>query len=315
MSESSLIRSLRGIRLNLRAPATQQSDDNTDLDHDELAARLAQADVDADEASAAVDQPVELSDSEAALAEIPQQAVSDDYWQQARRPLTSLAFVLPLLAIYEFGVLSLGPEAMRNGADVWLRQILDAIGFGQYFLLPILTVGILLGWHHVTGQSWRVSPVVLYGMLAECVVLACGMIVLAQIQGAVLQAIQSPSANFSLTASIGEEQPDRWSRVVSFSGAGIYEEVMFRLALLPITFGVLRSIVASKRLGKIGAMVLTSLVFSAAHYVGPMGQTFEIYSFGFRFLAGMIFSLLFVYRGFGIAAGTHAAYDIFVGVF
>ena len=52
-----------------------------------------------------------------------------DYWQQSRRPLASLAFVTPLLAIYEFGVLWLGPQAMRNGADVWLRQWLDEIGF------------------------------------------------------------------------------------------------------------------------------------------------------------------------------------------
>ena len=52
-----------------------------------------------------------------------------DYWQQSRRPLTSLAFVTPLLAVYEAGVLWLGPQAMRNGADVWMRQILRLAGF------------------------------------------------------------------------------------------------------------------------------------------------------------------------------------------
>ena len=65
-----------------------------------------------------------------------------DYWQQSRRPLTSLAFVTPLLIIYEAGVLWLGPQAMRNGADVWLRQLLDLLGFSQYFLLPVLTLGL-----------------------------------------------------------------------------------------------------------------------------------------------------------------------------
>ena len=63
-----------------------------------------------------------------------------DYWQQSRRPLTSLAFVTPLLLVYEAGVLWLGPHAMRNGADVWLRQLLDLLGFSQYFLLPLLTL-------------------------------------------------------------------------------------------------------------------------------------------------------------------------------
>src|SRR3990170_3082495 len=47
------------------------------------------------------------------------------YWRESQRPLVSLAFVLPLLVVYEGGVLWLGPAAMRNGADVWLRQLLD----------------------------------------------------------------------------------------------------------------------------------------------------------------------------------------------
>ena len=79
-------------------------------------------------------------------------ALGGDYWQQSRRPLVSLAFVAPLLLIYEAGILWLGPQAMRNGADVWLRQLLDLLGFSQYFLLPLLTVGLLAGWHHVTRQ-------------------------------------------------------------------------------------------------------------------------------------------------------------------
>ena len=105
------------------------------------------------------------------------------YWQQSRRPLTCLAFVSPLLALYEVGVLWLGPLAMRNGADVWLRQLLDLLGFGQYFLLPVLTVAILLGWHHATRQTWQVVPGVLYGMVAECLLLAIALVVIARLQG------------------------------------------------------------------------------------------------------------------------------------
>jgi hypothetical protein len=39
------------------------------------------------------------------------------------------------------------------------------------------------------------------------------------------------------------------------------------------------------------------------------------FGFVFRFLAGVFFSVLFVYRGFGIAAGSHAAYDVLLGLF
>src|SRR5262245_23573796 len=109
-------------------------------------------------------------------------AFRGDYWQQSRRPLVSLAFVAPLLLIYEAGILWLGPQAMRNGADVWLRQLLDLLGFSQYFLLPLLTVGLLAGWHHVTRQPWRVSPKVLYAKFTECLVLAVTLVIIARVQ-------------------------------------------------------------------------------------------------------------------------------------
>jgi membrane protease YdiL (CAAX protease family) len=69
------------------------------------------------------------------------------------------------------------------------------------------------------------------------------------------------------------------------------------------------------------AVLLTSLAFAAAHYAGPYGEPVQLFcstfwfSFSFRFLAGVFFGTLFVYRGFGVAAGTHAGYDILVGVF
>src|SRR5262245_61288691 len=87
-----------------------------------------------------------------------------DYLRQSRLPLASLAFVLPLLVLYEGGVLLLGEEASRNGADVWLRGGLNHLGLAHYFLLPLLTVGLLLSAQHVSGQPWRFAPVAIYGM-------------------------------------------------------------------------------------------------------------------------------------------------------
>ena len=110
----------------------------------------------------------------------------DDYAEQSRRPLAALAFVLPLLALYEAGVLLLGPQAVRNGADVWLRQSLDQLGFGQYFLLPVMTIGMLLAWHHVAQDRWQLSVVVLYVMFAECAVLGLGLVGVGRLQAVVM---------------------------------------------------------------------------------------------------------------------------------
>jgi membrane protease YdiL (CAAX protease family) len=61
--------------------------------------------------------------------------------------------------------------------------------------------------------------------------------------------------------------------------------------------------------------VISSLLFALAHHVGANGELFDTYCFIFRFIAGVFFSILFIYRGFGITAGSHAAYDILVGMF
>ena len=235
------------------------------------------------------------------------------YWQQSRRPLSCLAFVAPLLVLYEGGVLWLGPQAMRNGADVWLRQLLDLMGFGQYFLLPLLTVAILLGWHHTTTQKWQIVPGVLYTMFAECLLLGLALVVIARLQGALLSTFLTAQPDWPVQASLNTAI-GATGKVIAFFGAGIYEEVLFRLTLLPLAVWGLRLAGCGPRQALVGAIVATSLLFSAAHYVGPLGQPLDISTFLFRSVAGGFFAVLFVYRGFGIAAGTHALYDILVGL-
>jgi membrane protease YdiL (CAAX protease family) len=238
------------------------------------------------------------------------------YWHEARRPLTSLAFVAPLLLFYELGVLSLGSRAIRNAADVWLRQWLDLLGFGQYFLLPVLTCAALLAWHHALGQPWRFRCQVLYGMLVESLGLGLLLLVLAASQRVLLNSIL-PAASVD-----SPEQGGLWVLMVGYVGAGIYEELLFRLLLLPAVLGCYRLAGLSPRLSLVAAVLTVSLLFSAAHYqfnavlAGyhfqmPYGETFAWFSFLFRFLAGIFFSVLFWYRGFGIAVGTHAVYDLY----
>jgi membrane protease YdiL (CAAX protease family) len=240
---------------------------------------------------------------------------SGDYWQQSRRPLVSLVFLLPLLCIYEGGVLLLGAAGMRNGADVWLRQLLELLGFGQYFLLPALTVAVLLAWHHTTRQPWRVGPAILYAMLAECLALSLVLLVIARVQDSVFSMWLTQGQPWPVKAALWTELAEWFGRLAGYLGAGIYEELLFRLMLLPAVAWGLRWVGLADPPALIAAIVATSVLFSAAHYLGPHGDAFGWYSFVFRLMAGGFFAVLFVYRGFGIAAGSHAAYDIFVGMF
>jgi membrane protease YdiL (CAAX protease family) len=151
---------------------------------------------------------------------------------------------------------------------------------------------------------------VLYAMAAESALFAFLLLAIACLQSNVLSIVgviepcQLPGA---------EVARDAFGRMVRYFGAGIYEELLFRLLLVPATMAAIGLAFASRRVKIAGALLLTSLIFSAAHYVGPHGDAFAWHSFSFRFLAGALFAGLFVYRGFGIAAGTHALYDVLVG--
>ena len=223
---------------------------------------------------------------------------AERYWVESRRPLASLVFIAPLLIIYEAAVLLLG---VQNGADVFMRRLLDLLGFGQHLLLPILTVCILLGWHYLSRQPWQLSGGILSAMAVESLML-----------GICLRAI-----SFAQNALVGLSVGGKIKDAVGFLGAGVYEELLFRLILLSAAAWVFRRAGTTSRMSLILAAILTSLLFAAAHYriVWPGGDDFQWFSFAFRFLAGMFFAVVFIYRGFGIAAGSHAAYDLLVGVF
>lgn len=233
------------------------------------------------------------------------EVVDTSYWTEAARPFASLWFTLPILAAYEIGVLSMGAEALRNGADVWLRQALLEVGFGAWCLLPVLAVGILLGWHHVTGQRWRVGPTVIPAMVLESFGWA---ILLTFIASIMCWGFQPADTTASLnTAS---------ARIIAFMGAGVYEELLFRMMLLPAMIAAFLAVGMSRWQAAAVGVVISSVIFSAAHYdfVNAYGDSFEWFTFSFRFVAGVFFSCLFLKRGFGVAVGAHAFYDILVGV-
>jgi hypothetical protein len=222
---------------------------------------------------------------------------TDDYWHQSRQPLASLLFVAPLLVIYEVGVLAFG--ATPNGADAAMQWTFERLGVGQHLLPPALVVCTLLGWHYVVHQPWRLSGGILSAMIVESVLLAVVLRVICFLQGTLI------------SLSLGE----RLNRAVGYLGAGIYEEYLFRLVLLWLVAWAFRHAGTPPGKSLIVSVAITSVLFAGAHYIGPHGDDLAVFSFTFRTLAGVFFAVLMIYRGFGVAAGSHAAFDLLVGLF
>ena len=237
-------------------------------------------------------------------------ASSDDYWSLTRRPLTCWLYLLPMLVLYEVGILWVGgrnPDPFRNGADFWMRGWLSQLGLTQALLLPVLVVIGLMIWHLAGNFPWRVSFETLVGMFAESLLFAFFLIVVGQIQDLVFRSLSIP-VTFSMF------HRETLANAVTYFGAGIYEEVLFRLCLLPICYGLFRLTKLSVKWSAVLAILASSLTFALAHYVGPAADTVTLYSFTFRTAAGIFFAWLFCVRGFGITVGCHTAYDLLVGI-
>ncbi len=237
------------------------------------------------------------------------------YWQTSRAPRYSLLFALPLLIFYQVlaALAPPGPDGMgvRNGADVILESVfiwLAGAWGPRLFMLCLIGVGAWLIAKDVRANRGSLTPSVLGGMLLEsvCLSLVFGVVV-GGLTAALLGTPPPPMA-------IGSAPPLARSTMLMLSiGAGIYEELLFRVVLVGLlAWGAAKLLGWRPLVAGIAATILGALIFSAFHYIGPYGDPLDVYSFVFRTIAGLFFSGLYLLRGFGITAWTHALYDVFL---
>lgn len=237
------------------------------------------------------------------------------YWQASRAPRYSLLFALPLLIIYQVLAAVAPPApggvALRNGADVILESVfvwLAGAWGPRLFMLCLIGAGAWLIARDLRANH-NLSPAVLGGMLLEsvCLSLVFGVVV----GGLTAAVLGGPPPALAVGFSL--QRLSRWTMLMLSLGAGIYEELLFRVVLVGlIAWGAKKLLGWRPLIAGVTATVLGALIFSAFHYIGPFGDRFEVYSFVFRTIAGLFFSGLYLLRGFGITAWTHALYDVFL---
>jgi hypothetical protein len=241
---------------------------------------------------------------------------SSSYLGATRHPFPCLLFVLPLLMAYEVGVIALGgatPETVRNGADHWMRTALDGIGVRAVWLPPSLLALAFVIWSWI---AWDKRPQdlvgVLCGMILESIAFALGL-------WAVSRALAPLLTRAGVELTIAPDLPITASepalrQAVTYLGAGIYEEAIFRLVLFSILVALLRLVELPRLVAVLIAALASAVLFSVAHHVGPYGQAYSNYLFLFRLAAGLYFALLFQTRGYGIVVGAHACYNVMVSI-
>jgi membrane protease YdiL (CAAX protease family) len=91
-------------------------------------------------------------------------------------------------------------------------------------------------------------------------------------------------------------------------GAGIWEEILFRYLLLSSLIKVFKKII-DKYSSIILSIFISALLFSMFHYIGSLGDVFNIYTFIVRFVGGIYLGIIYLYRGLGISMISHIIYD------
>ena len=273
----------------------------------------------------------------------------DSYLERTSRPIYAIFFLLPFIVFYEMGTFSINADVLnqskiRVAAFVWLQNLLESMGFGVKFAWvapPLAVVLILIALQITSGKQWRIWLRDMPRMAIECILLAVPLLVLTLFMGGSAgpegnisrfdnnkrqtQIVSLPvcssvaGGNLSLlSAEDGEvmQEQSLLANIVTGIGAGIYEELVFRLILICLLMLLFQDVLRLTHKNSIVLSVLISAaLFSAHHHIDLLsGQPnandpFNSIRFAFRTIAGIYFAVLFAIRGFGITAGTHAFYD------
>ena len=252
-----------------------------------------------------------LGDDVAALTSPVTPRRARSYWALSRSHRYSLLFALPLLLFYEL-LEAISPVraqggVIRNGADVVLTSLFTVL-FGPRgpLVFMALVIGASLWLIRRDRSAGPLRAGMFVGMFGESVVLALlfGIAVRAVTMG-LMRPLHALAAGGGLDGTILE-------RLTLSIGAGLYEELLFRVVIVAMLANAMRLLGFGRVLAGAAATGLGALLFSAFHYVGPLGEPLKLESFVFRAVAGLAFSALYLLRGFGITAWTHALYDVAV---
>ena len=275
----------------------------------------------------------------------------DSYLERTSRPVYAIVYLLPFIIVYELGTIFINTDVLsqtqiRVVAFVWMQELLRHLGFGGKFLWAapaLVVVVILLAYQLVSKKPWWISLGDMLPMTIECVLLAIPLIVLSLFLNSATPSKNSGINDVAPTTIVVQcaaqqkaapvktqyQQPrapvvakpkpqsSLLADIVTGIGAGIYEELLFRLILICAIMLLLQDVIGiNQHSAVIVAVLLSAALFGAHHHIDFLtgranpSDLFDWSKFVFRTMAGVYFDALLAIRGFGITAGTHAFYDI-----
>jgi len=225
--------------------------------------------------------------------------------------LTSLMLVFPLFLVYQIGVLAI-PE-VYNGADLITSELLHLlhgrtstyillnVGLGVAFLVALLVLR-----RRNEFQARAFIRVILESAFYAVTMGAFIVFVMLNVLHV------DPRLQIAPPLATGPHDVGLFGRIVLSFGAGVHEELVFRLLMIPaLTYLGIKLLGMKRGWAVLTAFFVSAALFSLAHHVVG-GEPFHVGVFVYRLLCGLVFASIYHFRGFATDVYTHALYDVFV---
>ncbi len=223
------------------------------------------------------------------------------YLRFTRHYYYGLLLTLPVFILYEAGIWWLHNYSrfrVRNLIDVVVKYIIQHIGASGFFsaTIGIFMLMVLLLRPKRDLIIFRVKYIWIF-IIESCffaLAFAVGMYYGEQL----VMAVSADLKNYI-------------SGVILSCGAGFYEELFFRVCCFGGLYYLAKRVIGIETtISWVIAAVVSSVIFSLAHFIGMVGDMFGWYPFFFRLIGGLYFCLIYYFRGFAVAVYAHAIYDI-----
>ncbi len=224
------------------------------------------------------------------------------YFKATKKASYSLLSALPLLIGYEV-LIRVQQSSVINGVANWVQEFASLLGFWGTIIVGVLILALcIFTVQRDRKQGITIKKRYILGMTIESLLYAFML---------------APLVNFAFFGHkliIFDSEPDAVTQFALCLGAGFYEEFFFRFLFLGFPFVLLDNMYPEKKMygTKFIIFIISAATFSYIHYIGTGGDIFTWNSFLFRMGAGIVLGIIFLLRGFGIAAWTHAIYDILI---
>lgn len=215
-------------------------------------------------------------------------------------PLTSIAFTVPLFLFYHLGILLIDRRSPVDFISTLVFGVVETSRPAYVLMTLALTLMLLLA---VWVQQKRIArPTSSFGrVMLES--LGFGLLALTAFGWGTHEVRTGEIGALSLL-SVGE-------KLLVAAGSGFHEEFIFRALLVTGGAWLLHKLgKVRKRFALVIAMLVSSVVYSFAHYFVIFDEPFYWNVACFRVLEGVFFASLYVFRGFAVAVYAHALYDL-----